>query len=145
MSSIHKLCVRTFPHHPVHAPVHLFRKKRQPVKNAIDEYHEFVDRPYLTLPLNKGSTDAVVQNVLVASTNPIASKYIMQCNDDIEIEQHSISVAKHLAELMQLHLVTCITMSCDARDCSEVWDASYYVPPAMSVQTIRIQLHNHQL
>lgn len=143
MSSIHKLCVRPFPHHPVYAPVHLFRRKHS-VSAELIAIDPKATPSYLTVPLLKGTSDPVMQNVLIASTNPVASMYIMQCNQDkdIVVEQHCISVAKHLAAIMQLHLVTCITLTCDSRDCSEVWDASYYVPPAISVQDIRLQLHH---
>lgn len=120
-----KIYHRTCPGHPVYMNVKLFYKK-----NVVKEY--------LTLP--SGSTKNDVKNVLVSTSNDIIAEMIATEHECL-VEEQSITVAKHIAEISRLDLVHLMNMSCDRHTCDIEWDAYYYVPPGTSVQMGRMYLH----
>jgi hypothetical protein len=75
-------------------------------------------------------------NVLVSSSNPIVTDYI--CKEySCDVEEHPITVVKHLAEVMQTHMINIQTFSCDLHTSDMEWELYYYVPPSISAQVGR--------
>jgi hypothetical protein len=115
-----KLC----PGNPLSHHVHIIRKKTRPTV-------------YFTAPVGKSDTDC--PNALIAISNPLVAKCILQdLGEDIyELDEVPLFIPRHISEVMSIPLSTIITTYCDISTKQQIWNIHHYTGQSLSTQLFR--------
>lgn len=122
-----KVYYRAISGHPMYMNVNLFYRKVDGCKH------------YLTVPFQKNRNE--IYNVIFSTSNDHVRNYI-QTEYECEVEDHPITVAKHIAQVTQTHLIHVQTFTCDRHTSELEWELYYYVPPGIPVQVVRNMIQN---